>query len=230
VSAIFVSGTDTGCGKTRVGCALARGLRAAGRRVRVLKPVETGCAERGGALVPSDALALAAAAGDDSPLEQLCPYRLRLAAAPEVAARAEGVELDRQRISAALARARAGADCVLVEGAGGLLVPLGPDLDMAGLARRLGLPLLIVARARLGTLNHTLLTLEAAAARGLRVLGVAISHTDPELPDAERRNLDALHALLERNRVTWLGELGHGSECLSPEPLPRALLGAPDAI
>jgi dethiobiotin synthetase len=229
VSAIFVSGTDTGCGKTRVGCALARGLRAAGRRVRVLKPVETGCAERGGALVPSDALALAAAAGDDSPLEQLCPYRLRLPAAPEVAARVEGVELDPQRISAALARARAGADSVLVEGAGGLLVPLGPDLDMAGLARQLGLPLLIVARARLGTLNHTLLTVEAAAARGLRVLGVAISHTEPELPDAERRNLDALRALLERSRVAWLGELGYGAERLSPEPLPRALLGAPGA-
>lgn len=206
MNALFVSGTDTGCGKTRVACALARGLRAAGLRIRVLKPVETGCAEREGSLVPADALALAAAAGDDAPLERLCPYRLRLAAAPEVAARAQGIELESARIAGALALARAGADAVLVEGAGGLLVPLGAELDMAGLARDLELPVLIVARARLGTLNHTLLTLEAAAARGLHVLGVAISHTCAALGEGELRNLDALRARLERRRMPWLGE------------------------
>lgn len=226
MNAIFVSGTDTDCGKTRVGCALARGLRAAGLRVRVLKPVETGCAERGGSLAPADALALAAAAGDDAPLERLCPYPLRLAAAPEVAARSAGIELDPQRIAAALDRARADADAVLVEGAGGLLVPLGPELDMAGLARRLALPVIVVARARLGTLNHTLLTLEAAAARGLDVVGVALSHTCAALSQGELRNLDALRARLARRGVACLGELGHGAELLAPEPAPRALLDA----
>jgi dethiobiotin synthetase len=115
---------------------------------------------------------------------------------------------------------------VLVEGAGGLLVPLAPQLDMAGLAQRLELPLVIVARARLGTLNHTLLTLEAAAARGLRVLGVAVSHTCPDLPDAQRRNLDALRARLERSGIAWLGELAHGAPRLAPDPFPRALCGA----
>ena len=226
MNALFVSGTDTGCGKTQVACALARGLRASGRRVRVLKPVETGCAERDGLLVPADALALAAAAGDDAPLDRLCPYRLRLAAAPEVAARAQGIELEPQRIAAALVLARSDADAVLVEGAGGLLVPLAAELDMAGLARDLELPVLIVARARVGTINHTLLTLEAAAARGLRVLGVAISHTCASPGNADLRNLDALRARLERRRVSWLGELAHGAELLAPDPVPRMLLDA----
>jgi dethiobiotin synthetase len=226
VSALFVTGTDTACGKTQVGCALARGLRAAGLRVRALKPVETGCSERGGALVPADALALAAAADDASELDALCPYRLRLAAAPEVAARAEGVQIDLGRIERALARARRGAGAVIVEGAGGLLVPIRADLDMAGLALRLGLPLVVVARARLGTINHTLLTLEAALARGLAVLGVAISHTCADLDEAERCNLEALREQLARRAIPCLGELAHGAELLAPEPAPRALLDA----
>ena len=213
---VFVTGTDTGCGKTRVGCAVARAWRAAGRRVRVLKPVETGCERLGGGEpAPADARALAEAAGDDAPLDRLCPYRLELPAAPEVAARAAGVEIRLDRIAAALARAREDADCVLVEGAGGLLVPLAPGLDMAGLAAALDLPLLVVARAALGTINHTRLTLEAARARGLRVAGVAVSHTTPGLPGAERRNLDRL---IEDLPAPFLGELPHGADSLAPHP------------
>jgi dethiobiotin synthetase len=223
---VLVTGTDTGCGKTAVGCALARGLRARGLRVRALKPVETGCEEQGGVRVPADALALAEAAGDASELDALCPYRLRMPAAPSVAAAAEGITLEVSRIAAALSEARRACDLVLVEGAGGLLVPLGDDLDIAGLAGLLGLPVLIVARARLGTLNHTRLTLEAATARGLAVLGVAVSHTCASLADAELRNLDALRARLARDGVPWLGELAHGAALLAPEPLPRALLDA----
>jgi len=203
LSAVFVTGTDTGCGKTAVACALARSLRAAGRRVRVLKPIETGC-ERG---VPADALALARAAGDDAPLERLCPYRLALPAAPEVAARSVGLAIELAPIEAALARARTDADLVLVEGAGGLLVPITSALDMAGLAARLRLPILVVARAALGTINHTLLTLEAARARDLRVLGVVVSHTTAALTAAERRNLDLL---IERLPVPLLAELPFG--------------------
>jgi dethiobiotin synthetase len=226
VSAFFVTGTDTACGKTRVACALARALRESGRRVRVLKPVETGCPERGGRLIPEDALALAAAAGDDAPVERLCAYALPLAAAPEVAAADAGIEIDPRRIAAALAAAREGADAVLVEGAGGLLVPIAPGLDMAGLASRLELPLVIVARAALGTINHTLLTLEVARARGLRALGVALSHTLPGADRGALRNLDALRTQLARSGVEYLGELGHGAERLHPEPVPRSLLAA----
>lgn len=224
MSAFFVTGTDTACGKTRVACALARALRESGRRVRVLKPVETGCREHGGRLVPEDALALAAAAGDDAPADRLCPYALPLAAAPEVAARAAGIAIGFERIAAAFETARADADALVIEGAGGILVPVAPGIDMAELARRLELPLVIVARAALGTINHTLLTLEAARARGLRVLGVAISHTEPELPAASMRNLEALRAQLARSGVECLGELAHGADRMAPEPVPRALL------
>ena len=203
MSAVFITGTDTGCGKTAVACALARSLRAAGKRVRVLKPIETGCA----AGVAADALALAEAAGDDAPVERLCPYRFALAAAPEVAARAEGISIELARIESALARAREDADLVIVEGAGGLLVPISPGLDMAGLARRLALPVVVAARATLGTINHTLLTLEASRARDLRVLGVVVSHACATLSPADRRNLDLL---LERLPVPLLGELPFG--------------------
>ncbi len=207
MSAVFVTGTDTGCGKTFVACALARSLRAAGRRVRVLKPIETGCLDG----LPADARALAEAAGDDAPLERLCPYRFALPAAPEVAARAEGIAIDAARIEFALAAARKDADLVIVEGAGGLLVPIATGLDMAGLARRLRLPLLVASRATLGTINHTLLTLEAARARDLRVLGVVISHASAALSPADRSNLDLL---LERLPVPLLAELPHGSRQL----------------
>ena len=210
MSAIFVTGTDTGVGKTAVACAIARAARRAGLRVRALKPVETGCARGAdGALVPADALALAAAAGDDAPLERLCPWRLELPAAPEVAAAAAGESLALAPIAEALAAARKDADLVLVEGAGGLLVPVFPGLDMAGLAARLDLPVLVVARAALGTINHTLLTLEAARARRLRVLGVAVSHTSSVHSHADRRNLDWL---LARLPAPFLGELPHGAE------------------
>jgi dethiobiotin synthetase len=202
LSGLFIAGTDTGVGKTAVGCALARAARERGLRVRVLKPIETGCA----AGPPADALALAAAAGDARPAAELCPYALALPAAPAAAAAAEGVAIELERIVTCYHGARRGADLVLVEGAGGLRVPIAARLDMAGLARALDLPVLVVARAALGTLNHTQLTLEAAERDGLRVLGVVVSHTAPELPAAERANLDLLPALL---RAPFLGELPH---------------------
>ncbi len=223
MNGIFLTGTDTGCGKTCVGVALAGAARAGGLRVRVLKPVETGCEERDGDPVPADAIRLAEAAGDCRELERICPYRLRAAAAPDVAARQEGIEIDPARIEKAYREAAAGADLVLVEGAGGLLVPLASGLDMAGLAQRIGCPLLLVARARLGTLNHTLLSLEAAHARRLGVVGVVVSQTTPEFPAAERANLASL---LARLPVPFLGELPFGARRLVPELDPGTLLAA----
>jgi len=214
VRGLFVTGTDTGCGKTSVACALARTARAAGLRVRVLKPVETGCEERAGERVAADARALAEAAGDAREPDALCPYRLTLAAAPEIAARREGVRIDPERLDAAFAAAADpphDVDLLLVEGAGGLLVPIGDGLDMAGLAARWKLPLLVVARAALGTINHTLLTLEAARSRGSRVAGLVFSHTEPELSAADRENLDLL--LADPPVAAW-AELAHGQRTL----------------
>ena len=210
---LFVTGTDTGCGKTAVACALARGAVAQGLRVRVIKAVETGCSVEGGRVRAPDAEALARAARDPSPLSELCPYPLHLAAAPRVAAEREGVEIDAEWIEKLARAAGSAADAVLVEGAGGLLVPIGPDLDMAGLARRIGLPVLVVARATLGTINHTQLTLEAAERRGLCVAGVVVSHTTPSLPFAERANLALLARVLGPR---LLAELPHGASALLP--------------
>jgi dethiobiotin synthetase len=187
-----VTGTDTGVGKTLIACALARGLRRRGVDVGVMKPVETGVGPSG----PSDARALREAAGADDALELVCPQAFSLAAAPCVAAAAEGRQVDRRAIDAAYDALRSRHDFTLVEGAGGLLVPISDGFSMADLALGLGLPLLVVARAALGTINHTLLTLEAAEQRGLCVMGVVISHAGGALSDADAGNLAALRAVL----------------------------------
>src|SRR5213592_2771656 len=126
MSALLVTGTDTGVGKTFVACALARAFREQGRRVAVMKPVETGVEGE-----PADALALRGAAADPAPLDDICPYRLRAPLAPAVAARLEGVTIDVARLVALVARRRQEADLLLVEGAGGLLVPLDAQTTWA---------------------------------------------------------------------------------------------------
>jgi len=197
---LFVTGTDTGVGKTFVACALARGLRAAGIDVGVLKPVETGVPAAG----PQDALALRVAAGVADPIETICPQRFALPASPEVAARAAGTRVDLPAIRGAFDVLAARHACLLVEGAGGLLVPLYERTDTADLARDLGLPLLVVARAALGTINHTRLTLEAIDARGLELFGVVISHAGGPIAEADERNLASLRTRLGPRLVAEL--------------------------
>lgn len=202
----FVTGTDTGVGKTVVACALVRALRGRGLDVGVMKPVETGVEAPG----PLDALALIAAADAGDPLDDVCPQRFALAAAPTVAAAAERRRVDRGAIRAAFERLIARHDWLVVEGAGGLLVPAAEDLSMADLALELGLPLVVVARAALGTINHTLLTLEAAERRGLRVAGVVVSHAGGPLSGADAANLGALREALGDRLVGEIGPLAAG--------------------
>lgn len=185
---LFVTGTDTGVGKTLVACEILRRLRARGQPVGVLKAVETGVGPEG----PQDARALRDAAGLSDSIDEICPQRFALPAAPCVAAEAEGRSVEVARIDAALERVKLRHTCVIVEGAGGLLVPLTRDFNMADLASRVGLPLLVVCRAALGTLNHTWLTLEAARSRGLQVAGIVISHSAGPLSPADAANLEAL--------------------------------------
>ncbi len=180
---IFVTGTDTGCGKTPAGRAILAAARRRGLSVSALKPVETGCAPAGdGGLVPEDALALGRAAGLSAAPAALCPYRLALPASPERAAEEEGVAIELSPIERAFAATRAARDFVLVEGAGGLLVPLGPGLTIADLPRALGLPVLVVARDVLGTVSHALLTVEAVRRRGLTLLGVVLCRVSSAEP------------------------------------------------
>jgi dethiobiotin synthetase len=211
MAGIFVTGTDTGVGKTFVTCALARGLRAAGVDVGVMKPVETGVTSAG----PEDAIALRAAAGVDDPLELICPLQYAMPAAPEAAARAEGCAVSMGVIEEAYATLRARHEITLVEGAGGLLVPFDSKTTMADLARRLGLPALLVARTSLGTINHTLLSIEVCERRGLDLLGVVFSHAGGELSDADAANLQILRDTLGDRLI---GEVPATSQGHLPDP------------
>lgn len=173
----FVTGTDTGVGKTTVSRALLAAATARGLRTRCFKPAESGCA-RGpdGALVPGDAHSLWEASDRTQARESVCLYRFEEPVAPGVAATRLGTSIDLGAIERSVAAVRADApDLLLVEGAGGLLVPLGGGRSIADLAVLLGLPLLIIARPTLGTINHTLLTVEAARHRGLSIRGVIFS-------------------------------------------------------
>ncbi len=185
---VFVTGTDTGVGKTFVSCYLLREARRLGHQIGVMKPVETGVGIDG----PEDAASLGAASGSTDPPGIICPQRFALPAAPDVAATAEGKEVDLGAIDDAWRTLSGSNRLMLVEGAGGLRVPLSKDIEMADLAQRLELPLLIVARASLGTINHTLLTLESAQKRGLALRGVVINRVDGPLSDPDRANLGCL--------------------------------------
>jgi dethiobiotin synthetase len=205
---IFVTGTDTACGKTTVGRAICAALRRRGMAVAAFKPIETGCEEReGGRRVAADAEALARAAGCELPPELLCPVRLLTPASPERAAAAEGCEIDLEAIDAAWLEVRRRARFVVAEGAGGLLVPITATATMADLPARLGLPVLIVARDALGTVNHTLLTIEALRARGLALAGVVFS--SPAAPGAEPLDNAAAVAAHGGDGVRVLGAIPH---------------------
>ena len=176
----FVTGTDTGVGKTVIAGALALLLRQAGQRAGVFKPVATGCRRdvRLG-LVSEDTEFLAHCAESAETLATITPVRYSGDLAPMVAAEQTKHPIDWSAIDESWRRIGQSADWVVVEGAGGLLVPVDAQHNMADLAVRLGLPLIVVARPGLGTINHTLLTLEAARHRGLTVVAVVINRYRP---------------------------------------------------
>jgi dethiobiotin synthetase len=171
VRGFFVTGTDTGVGKTVVTGGLAVALRAEGRTVGILKPVQSGARADD-------------PAGDAALLGATCVYAFEAPLAPLVAARLEGAAVELEPVVRAAERLAAANDVLLVEGAGGLLVPLAEGLLVADVARALALRLVVVARAGLGTVNHVLLTLDAARARGLEVAAVVLNgNEDASTPD-----------------------------------------------
>jgi dethiobiotin synthetase len=192
---LFITGTDTGVGKTHVGSALVRALSTRGHRLRVRKPVESGCAPAAGGLEPADAIALHEAAGRIEPLDRVCPIRLQAALSPPRAARLEGRALSLSELAASCRRDLEQQDLLVVEGAGGFYSPIAEDGLNADLAQRLGLPLVVVVADRLGCINHTLLTVEAARRRGLSIAALALSR--PESPtEASMDNFEDLAELL----------------------------------
>jgi dethiobiotin synthetase len=191
---IGVTGTDTGVGKTFVSTVLLRLMRGRGLRVAAMKPVETGVAPGD---PRSDGARLREAAGGEDPLERVRPLLLKEPLAPWVATARGGTEVDLDALDAAFAALCDGRDAIVVEGAGGLLVPLTRDVAYDGLFVQWDLDLVVVAGNRLGAINHTLLTVRAAHDAGLRVRGVVLNTQDPEPPGiAESTNLQALQELL----------------------------------
>jgi dethiobiotin synthetase len=189
---LFITGTDTGVGKTVVAGTLADLLRARGVDIGVMKPVETGCPRREGRLEPQDALHLKARAEAADPVEDICPYALELPAAPAVAAQAAGITIDLDRIAVRFRTIVARHRLTLVEGAGGLLVPLTETADYTHLIQKLNIPVLLVARTSLGTINHTLLTCYWARHVGLPLLGVVLNCAAGPPSPSEEANLEAL--------------------------------------
>lgn len=204
---LFVTGTDTGVGKTFVVAGMARALRKRGVRVAVLKPVETGCGDASDNH-PLDGELLARAVGYEGDLNEIVPCRYVEALAPSVAARREKRPIDFDAIDRALRKARQASDVVLVEGCGGLMVPLTHTMTVGELALRIGFPLIIVARPTLGTLNHCGLTIHYARSLGLSVLGIILNGWKSESSDvAQDTNpieIEQLYSIRILGRIPWL--------------------------
>jgi len=177
---IFITGTDTEVGKTFIAGGLARMWLKMGKRVGVMKPIESGCIRSDGVLQPLDALFLKEMASSTDDLDLIVPYRLEHPLAPSIAAELESIEIDLENIKSIYQQLERKYDVVLVEGAGGLLSPLYKTFTNVDLIKLLGIPVIVVARNALGTINHTLLTVECARGNGLTILGVIINNLSPD--------------------------------------------------
>ncbi|MBF0549194.1 MAG: dethiobiotin synthase [Deltaproteobacteria bacterium] len=188
---LAMMGTDTEVGKTYVSCLLIRALDKAGIRVAAFKPLESGCPVIDGGMLPEDGLALGQAAGGRQALDEINVYRFQEPVAPGIAAVMEGVTIDWARINQRLLNLTQQYDLVVLEGAGGLLVPLGGGETwlswLPTISAEVGV--ILVGRNRLGTINHTLLSLEALDRRGLHVIGVYLNSLNQEVRSSE--DLDA---------------------------------------
>ena len=200
--ACFVTGTDTDIGKTLIAAALLHKCRENGWRALGMKPVAAGCVQdAAGIWRNADVEILIAAANVSAAPEDINPYLFGAAIAPHLAAAQEGVRIDPARILASFHRLQAQANAIVVEGAGGFLVPLAEDFDSADLARELGLPVVLTVGMRLGCLNHALLTQEAISARGLKLAGWVANSIAPDM-SCFAENLDTLR---QRLRAPLLG-------------------------
>ena len=199
---VFVTGTDTGVGKTLVACALLHALAARGVKATPMKPIAAGATLLHGRWANDDSRALAAAAGlDDSTLDDVTPVLLREPLAPHIAAAREGRVISLEPVMGAFARLAASGDFLVVEGVGGFRVPLDDHIDTVDLAHALALPVVLVVGLRLGCLNHALLTAQAIAAAGLPLAGWIANAIDPAMP-ARDENIAALR---ERIAAPLLG-------------------------
>ena len=193
--ALYVTGTDTGIGKTLASCTLLHALRGHGLRAAGMKPVASGCERIDGEWRNADAVALQAAGEPGIAYADINPFALEHPLAPELAARDAGVEVSLLPILASHARLSDHADALVIEGVGGWAAPLSASLMQADLVRTLRLPVLLVVGLRLGCLNHALLSARAIAADGAHLAGWIASHVDPDMERVED-NIEMLRARL----------------------------------
>ena len=175
----FITGTDTGVGKTVVTAAIIKAIGLLGLRACGMKPIETGCIKEGDVLVPLDGMFLKTIARMEENVKHISPYCFESPLAPMAASEVEGVSIDFEKIKRAYTDLKKNYDAVVVEGIGGLLVPIRRDYFVLDLARDFGLPMVVVSRPGLGTLNHTLLTVHYAIKEGLDVAGIIINYSQP---------------------------------------------------
>lgn len=217
---IFVTGTNTGVGKTHISTAIARTLQAQGVRVVPRKPVESGCRLEGSELIPADAAALKNAAGYAGSLAQVCPYRFEPPISPLRAAHLANQALTTRNIAqACLANVDQDTEFLLVEGAGGFYSPLCEDGLNADLAQALGLPVLLVATDELGCINQVLLNVQAIESRDLTLLAVVLNNPSPHEGAPDMDNLDDLSTILDYPVISY-----HHTSPNSLNQLPEALI------
>ena len=215
---LFVTGTDTGVGKTRVAAALCRALAARGIRVAAMKPVASGCTQTPEGLRNEDALALHAAMNVRAHYSEVNPYAFAPAIAPHIAAREAGVDIDFEVLDRAYERLRMRAQFLIVEGAGGWLAPLDATRGFADLAARWQMDVVLVVGLRLGCLNHALLTTESIERRGLRLHGWVANCIDPQF----ERLTENLSTLQNRIAAPCLGLFPFAPQA-DPDALARTL-------
>jgi len=212
----FVTGTDTGVGKTLICCALLHGFAALGKSVIGMKPVAAGAVRDARGLTNDDVALLRAASNVEAPLALVNPYCFEPPIAPHLAAEQAGAAIELELILDAYRNLSAAADIVIVEGVGGFCVPLNHSEDSADLAQRLGLPVILVVGLRLGCLNHALLTAHSIRAQGLTLAGWIANRIDPAMAAAERN----VAALVERLPAPLLGDIE-----FTTNPEPRRIAG-----
>jgi dethiobiotin synthetase len=195
VDGVFVTGTDTDVGKTVVAAVIARTAAAKGKRVAVFKPAVSGLDECAASGTEPDHVLLRRAAGSEQSDDEIAPYRYGPAVSPHLAAELAGEPIDPRRLRASAAAAATGADLLVCEGVGGFLVPLNPDYLVRDLAGDLGYSVVIAAPPGLGTINHTLLTIEAVRAAGLEVTTVVLTPWPEEPTDLELSNRETIERL-----------------------------------
>lgn len=207
---IFVTGTDTGVGKTFVAAGIAAALRRRGIDIGVMKPVHTGCRTRQGRLIPEDTVRLIRSAGVDDPIGLVTPYAFKEAVAPHVAALKNGVDIDIGKLLRSCRKLGSKHDYIIVEGIGGLLVPITKGFYVADLIKRLQLPALIVTRPGLGTINHTLLTVNCLKGKKIPIVGIVINYRnqgkDTLAEKTAPETLEKLSGVSVLGTIPWISE------------------------